>query len=50
MQNFNNLNEMPKEMLFFTYDEFQQFLAVEEDIKFRCHFNYSTTVDYVKVN
>ena len=38
MQNFNNPNEMPKEMLFFTYDEFQQFLAVEEDIKFRCAF------------
>ena len=38
MQNFNNPNEMPKEMLFFTYDEFQQFLSVEEDIKFRCGF------------
>ena len=29
---------MPKEMLFFTYDEFQQFLAVKENIKFRYGF------------
>lgn len=29
---------MPKEMLFFYYDEFQQFLSVEKDIKFRCGF------------
>ena len=36
MHNFNNPNEMPKEMQFFTYDEFQRFLSVEEDIKFRC--------------
>lgn len=38
MQNFNNPNELPKEMQFFTYDEFQQFLSVEKDIKFRCAF------------
>lgn len=38
MQNFNNPNERPKEMLFFSYDEFQQFLSVEKDIKFRCGF------------
>ena len=36
MHNFNNPNEMPKEMQFFTYDEFQRFLSVEEDIMFRC--------------
>lgn len=36
MRNFNNPNEMPKEMQFFTYDEFQKFLSVEKDIKFRC--------------
>lgn len=36
MRNFNNPNEMPKEMQFFTYEEFQKFLSVEKDIKFRC--------------
>lgn len=36
MHNFNNPNELPKEMLYFTYDEFQKFLSVEKDIKFRC--------------
>ena len=45
MHNFNNPNELPKEMLYFTYDEFQKFLSVEKDIKFRCACNYSTTVD-----
>ena len=36
IHNFNNPNELPKEMLYFTYDEFQKFLSVEKDIKFRC--------------
>lgn len=36
MHNFNNTNELLKEMLYFTYDEFQKFLSVEKDIKFRC--------------
>ncbi len=36
MHNFNNPNELPKEMLYFTYDKFQKFLSVEKDIKFRC--------------
>ena len=36
MHNFNNPNELPKEMLYFIYDEFQKFLSVEKDIKFRC--------------
>lgn len=36
MHNFNNPNELPKEMLYFTCDEFQRFLSVEKDIKFRC--------------
>ena len=30
------VNGLPKEMLYFTYDEFQKFLSVEKDIKFRC--------------
>lgn len=38
MHNFNNPNELPKEMLYFTYDEFQKFLSDEKDIKFRCAF------------
>lgn len=36
IHNFNNPNEPPKEMLYFTYDEFQKFLFVEKNIKFRC--------------
>ena len=35
IHNFNNPNELPKEMLYFTYDEFQKFLSVEKDINFR---------------
>lgn len=33
MYNFNDPNEFPKEQLFFTYEEFKQFLSVETDIK-----------------
>ena len=36
MTNFNNPNEMPKEQLFFTYDEFKQFISVEKDIRWIC--------------
>lgn len=36
--NFTNPNEIPKEMLFYTPEEYRQFIAVEEDIKFRCVF------------
>lgn len=36
IHNFNNPNELPKKMLYFTYDEFQKFLSVEKGIKFRC--------------
>lgn len=36
MHNFNNPNELPKEMLYFTYYEFQKLLYVEKNIKFRC--------------
>lgn len=35
MTNFTNLNEMPKEMLFFTYEEFKSFISVEEDILYK---------------
>lgn len=38
MTNFTNPNEMPKEMKFYTYDEFQKFISVEEDIKYRALF------------
>ena len=31
--NFDEPNEFPKEQLFFTYEEFKQFLSVETDIK-----------------
>lgn len=35
MVNFTNPNEMPKEMLFYTYEEFKKFISVEEDLKFK---------------
>ncbi|MDD2505456.1 MAG: site-specific integrase [Bacilli bacterium] len=35
MTNFNNPNEMPKEMEFWTYEEFNKFISVEGDIKFK---------------
>ncbi len=35
MTNFTNPNELKKEMLFFTIDEFNQFISVEDDIMFR---------------
>ena len=38
MTNFNNPNEMPKEMLFWTKEEFDRFIAVETDIKYRAAF------------
>lgn len=38
MTNFNNPNELPPEQLCFTYDEFKQFIEVEEDIKWQATF------------
>lgn len=38
MSNFNNPNERRKEMQFYTPEEFQQFLSVENDIKYICAF------------
>ena len=38
MEKFTDPNAIPREMEFYTYDEFKQFLSVEEDIKFRCIF------------
>ena len=38
MTNFTNPNEMPKEMLFFTYEEFKKFISVEDDILFKTMF------------
>ena len=38
MTNFTNPNEIPKEMQFYTYEEFMKFLSVEEDLKFRTLF------------
>lgn len=35
MTNFDNPNEIPKEMEFWTYEEFKQFIGVETDIKFK---------------
>lgn len=38
MTNFTNPNERKKEMSFYTLEEFQRFLSVETDLKFRCAF------------
>ena len=38
MTNFTDPNEMPKEMLFFTYEEFKKFISVENDILFKTLF------------
>lgn len=38
MTNFNNPNEMPKEMEFWTKDEFDKFIAVETDLRFKAAF------------
>ena len=38
MTNFTDPNEMPKEMLFFTYDEFKKFISVENDILYKTMF------------
>lgn len=36
--NFTNPDEVPKEMQFYTFEEFQQFISVESDLKFRTLF------------
>ena len=38
MTNFNNPNELPKEMEFYTYEEFKKFISVEDDIRFKTLF------------
>ena len=37
-QKFNNPNEMPKKMQFFTYNEFKNFISNETDLRWRCCF------------
>ena len=36
MTNFTNPNEMKKEMLFYTFDEFKKFLSNETDLRMKC--------------
>ena len=38
LTNFTNPDEIPKEMQFYTFEEFQQFISVEDDLKFRTLF------------
>ena len=38
MENFNNPNEIPKEMEFYTYEEFKRFISVEEELKYKTLF------------
>ena len=38
MVNFNNPNELPKEMQYYTYEEFKQFISCEDDLMFKTLF------------
>ena len=38
MEKFNNPNKPPKEMQFYTWEEFKQFLSVIDDIKWKSLF------------
>ena len=38
MTNFTNPNEIKKEMEFWTYEEFNQFISIEEDLMFKSFF------------
>ena len=38
MTNFTDPNEMPREMEFYTYDEFKHFISFEDDLKYICIF------------
>ena len=38
MEKFHNPNKLPKEMDFYNWEEFKQFLSVIDDLKFRCLF------------
>ena len=38
MENFNNPDELPKEMEFYTYEEFKKFISVEEELKYKALF------------
>lgn len=38
MVNFTNPNEVEKEMMYFTYEQFKQFLSAEDNLKFRVIF------------
>lgn len=38
MEKFNNPNKPPKEMKFYTWEEFKQFISVIDDIKWKCVF------------
>ncbi len=38
MEKFSDPNELPKEMLFYTFKEFSQFISVEKDLKWKTLF------------
>ena len=38
MEKFVDPNAVPKEMEFYTWEEFQKYISYEDDIKFRCVF------------
>ena len=38
IENFNNPNELPSEMNYFTLEEFNKFISYEENLKYRCLF------------
>lgn len=39
MEKFSDTNALPREMEFYTFDEYQQFISVEDDIRFRPVFD-----------
>lgn len=38
MTNFTNPNEVEKEMMYFTYEQFKNFLSVKDDLKYKTIF------------
>lgn len=38
MTNFTDPNEIPKEMEFYTFDEFKKFISCEDNLKYKCLF------------
>lgn len=44
MTKFSNASDIPKEMMYFTYDQWKQFISVEDDLQKKVSLKYSTIV------